>query len=192
MVIDGLHYPFGIESGAGDDWQKPATWDAGVSSLNDWGYDRPRVLSPALLPRMIRQPVTTARVRFVETLSDLHTLERSIDSQVHLGPEALAWQTVFNGEQPITFPPQTTRRIIIDLDNYYCAYPEIVVSGGQGSSIRLYWAEALFEDQKAHANQIYTAFPTKGNRDVIESKYFYGTGDTFLLDGSDHRSYTTL
>ncbi len=195
LIIDGEQYPWNIEFGAGDDWQKPNVHDHGVSFLNDFGFDRPRFLSPALLPAMIRQLVTTARVRFVEHLDDTHSLvthARPVDLKLQLPQEIEDWQALLDGKRPVTIMPHTTRRIIIDLDNYYCAYPEVITSGGQGSAIRLYWSESLYETQDAHLTNGHSFTLRKGNRDAIDNKYFSGTGDTFLADGGEKRIFDTL
>ena len=76
-------------------------------------------------------------------------------------------------------PANTTRRVIIDLEQYYCAYPEMVTSGGKGSSIRVNWAEALYESREGYG--------VKGNRNEIEGKEFWAVGDTFLPDGGSNR-----
>lgn len=86
----------------------------------------------------------------------------------------------------ITVPPNRRIRLIIDLENYYCAYPKLNVSGGKGSCVKISWAESLFEsaDLISHTD--------KGNRDEIEGKYFKGIGDTFYPDGGENRTFDTL
>ena len=37
------------------------------------------------------------------------------------------------------------RRAIVDLDAYACAYPELTLTGGAASLVRLTWSEALLE-----------------------------------------------
>ena len=81
---------------------------------------------------------------------------------------------------PLTIPANTTRRVIVDLGNYYCAFPEIVTSGGKGSKVRIRWAEALYDEPETG---------DKGNRDEIEGKYFVGIGDTFEPDGGQNREF---
>ncbi len=73
--------------------------------------------------------------------------------------------------------------MIVDLGRYTCAYPELVVSGGSGSTLRWSWAESLFCEPEAR---------TKGNRDGIDGKYFVGLGDTFLPDGGERRVFRPL
>ncbi len=51
--------------------------------------------------------------------------------------------------------------------------PELIVSGGQGASIRLTYAEALVNEQGE-----------KGNRNQIDGKHIFGLVDEFLPSGS--------
>jgi hypothetical protein len=60
------------------------------------------------------------------------------------------------------------------------AYPELVVSKGAGSQIKVTYAEALFNDIK-----------NKGNRDSVAGKSMHGVYDIFLPDGGEHRFYST-
>ena len=60
-----------------------------------------------------------------------------------------------------------------DLGNYYCAYPNLEVSGGRGAKIRWGWTECL-RDEKGR----------KGDRAAFEGVDFtVGMVDTFLPDG---------
>src|SRR4029079_13401331 len=70
-----------------------------------------------------------------------------------------------------------------DLENYYCAYPECIVSGGDGSRLRLYWAVSLYCEPE---------HTTKGDRNAVDDKYFIGFGDTFLPDGGMQRAFHSL
>jgi hypothetical protein len=68
------------------------------------------------------------------------------------------------------------RRVLIDLDDYVCGYPELVVAGGGDAVVEVSFAESL------------TASPggrDKGNRDEIEGKHFSGFGDRYTLDGGE-------
>jgi alpha-L-rhamnosidase len=65
--------------------------------------------------------------------------------------------------------------VLIDLGNYFTAYPRLTFSGGRNSRVSVSWAEALFEpgaDGKPS--------PSKGNRDEVAGKLFHGLEDTFL------------
>ncbi len=62
--------------------------------------------------------------------------------------------------------------------------PEITVSGGAGSTLRLSWAESLFLAPDGRTG--------KGQRDEIEDKFFVGRGCSFLPDGGARRTFSTL
>ncbi len=195
IVINGQLYPWGIESGIADNWQQTAKLEQGANILSNWDFLRPRVLCPATLPPMLRKPVKTARVRFIENLkgvSSLQTFARPINLKVHLAQESHDWQALFENEHPAIIPPHSMCRIIVDLDNYYCAYPEVLTTHGQGSTIQFFWAESLFEDDIRHGNTGLNTHPRKGNRDLIDGKFFFGVGDTFLPDGGEHRIFAPL
>ena len=68
-----------------------------------------------------------------------------IRDEDHLIAEMKPWSNLLAGASPITIQPHTRRRVVIDLQNYYCAYPQIVTSGGAGAMIRLDWQESLFD-----------------------------------------------
>ncbi|HEV8246150.1 MAG TPA: hypothetical protein VGP93_10300, partial [Polyangiaceae bacterium] len=80
-------------------------------------------------------------------------------------------------------PARSKQRVILDLADYYCAYPELVTSGGAGARIATRWAESLYEQPTAGE---------KGQRDAIWNKYFIGWGETFVSDGGRERALGTL
>ena len=96
-----------------------------------------------------------------------------------------AWQRLLAGREPITVPAGTRQRVLIDLEDYYCAYPEIVTSGGRGATITVGWAESLFTEPDP-------ASIVKGNRDDVAGKYFRAPRDRFLLNGDAACTYDTL
>ena len=58
--------------------------------------------------------------------------------------------------------------ILLDRKTLTTAYPQLTVSGGKGASIRLTYAEALY-DEKHH----------KGDRDEVGTRQAEGFHDTF-------------
>ena len=67
------------------------------------------------------------------------------------------------------------------------------VSGGRDSTIRLRWAEALYENTTAKLSGGGEADARgKGNRNEIDGKCFIGDGDVFIADGGKNRVYETL
>lgn len=81
----------------------------------------------------------------------------------------------------LTVPPNTRIRLLLDRKTLVTAYPQLTVSGGKDSSIRLTYAEALF-DKDMH----------KGDRDEIAGREAKGLSDLFLPDGGPHRTFESL
>jgi hypothetical protein len=76
--------------------------------------------------------------------------------------------------------------ILLDRKTLVTAYPQLTVSGGKGSTIRLSYAEALYDDKQK-----------KGDRDAITFgdeliRTALGLRDTFLPDGGMHRAFEPL
>ena len=83
--------------------------------------------------------------------------------------------------QPVVVPAGETRDLWWDLEDYYCAYPEIETSGGKGAEITWGWTESLRDGDG-----------NKGNRDEWRGKSFSRTvTDTFRPDGRDDALFTS-
>lgn len=83
---------------------------------------------------------------------------------------------------PIVVPPHAVKRIVFDLEEYYCGYVKLKVRDGRGGQIRATWAEAAFTDAEA---------PAKSDRAGVAGKYLRGVWDEFILDG-EPRELTPL
>jgi alpha-L-rhamnosidase len=70
-------------------------------------------------------------------------------------------------------PPKTKASVLLDRSALITAYPQLLVSGGAGSRIRLTYAEALY----------YSNNRDKGNRNEIDGKHVLGVCDEFLPSG---------
>lgn len=75
-------------------------------------------------------------------------------------------------EKPFTVPAQTKASVLLDASHLTTAYLELTVSGGAGATIRLTYAEALYDDKGV-----------KGNRNELAGKHIAGVHDEFLSDG---------
>lgn len=188
--VDGGHMPWGWER----DPQAPGEWVAAAPGESPIGPGHPYFetetrtrnpqhhLIPAPLPAMLEETRQVGRVRFAS---------RSIDPEGFVAPEqhdgalAARWQALLHGGAPLVIPPGQTMRILIDLENYYCGYPELVVSGGSGAHARIGWAEGLFASSNPRDS-------VKGNRDVVEGKYMRGFYDSFVFEGGSDRCYDIL
>ena len=80
--------------------------------------------------------------------------------------------------------PAANAKITALFDQGYLttAYPTVTVTGGKGATVRLRYAESLFQTNPRG----------KGNRNEIEGKEFIGNYDEFVLDGGAHRVFRPL
>ena len=108
---------------------------------------------------------------FPTTLPDqMH--EKKTPGRVRKGPNLIA--------PGFTVQPNTTVRAYWDLEDYYCAYPELTVRGGRGATVRWGWTESLRD-----------AKDQKGDRAEVEGKEFtIGMVDTFHADGRPRGFFT--
>jgi hypothetical protein len=141
---------------------------------------------------MASRYVRVGRVRFVEEarMEDggwkmAGVAGVAVDLARDLAAEREEMERRLGNRQTVHFAAGVRRRVIIDLENYYCAYPVVVTTGGRGAVVRLEWAEALYETADAGEKR-------KGDRDEIGGKYFVGVGETFRPDGGVHREFETL
>jgi hypothetical protein len=82
---------------------------------------------------------------------------------------------------PVLIPAASHFHLLLDRKALTTAYPLLSVSGGKGASIRLTYAEALYNKDQH-----------KGDRDEVGSRTAIGITDTFLPDGGAHRSFEPL
>ena len=188
--IVGSEFAWGYERGLGENWTQPKEV-ARAMGPNQFS-DQPIVpiLHPAVLPAMVEKTVHAGRARHVQALTEMPAGELAVRASDHLPDEAAAWDRLLAGQGSMTIPAHTMRRVIVDLEDYYCAYTDVVTSGGRGSIVRSWWAEALYLEAKAEGS--YGQARVKGNRDEIEGKVFIGVGDTFEPDGGAGRLFNTL
>jgi alpha-L-rhamnosidase len=77
-----------------------------------------------------------------------------------------------SGESRIRIPVNTKARILFDFKLFTMGYPELTVVEGKGSSIKIRYAEALYEEVNL-----------KAHRDSVEGKIMFGVWDLFQPDG---------
>ncbi len=137
-------------------------------------------LKPTPLPDQLNATMRCGRVRAVE--------DRVITSAECIPEEALrhdaipSIQGLLDGTAALVVPEHTTLSFLWDLDEYYCAFPKIGISGGMNARVSWSWAEALYEQDLA----------TKGNRDEVTGRFFAGMEDRFISNGNDEQTYETL
>ena len=81
----------------------------------------------------------------------------------------------------LEIPAHSRVSLLLDRTHLTTAYPELTVSGGAKSTIRLTYAEALVDVNGE-----------KGNRNQVTGKRIVGIFDEFLPDGSTGRRFMPL
>ncbi|WP_152362030.1 family 78 glycoside hydrolase catalytic domain [Microlunatus speluncae] len=188
--LDGRIFPWGWERGEDQlDWA--AAVEVGRAYSADYANDVPptRLLVPAILPAQAESEVGGARVRLVTEYAGGPTTGIAVRTADGLADEVDGWQRLLAGE-PLTVPARTSRRVLLDLENYVCAYPRLTLRGGRDATVDLNWQEALLEPDGR-----------KGHRDEIEGKFFRSpgraaeqdpVGDRFIAGGGERESFSTL
>ncbi|MET1055809.1 MAG: alpha-L-rhamnosidase C-terminal domain-containing protein [Pedobacter sp.] len=159
--VDASLYPWG--------WEKPdfkdSTWETSLQIVHPdpvgYGTDNRWTLSPRTIPV------------FKETLTRFPFLRRAVGT--------FAGTNFLIGRTPLTIPPNQTVSVLLDNSVNTTGYPEIITSRGQGASVKLTYAESLFDDKGI-----------KGNRNEILNKAIKGNEDIFLPDGGEKRNFRPL
>jgi hypothetical protein len=188
-VCDGRTIPWGWQTGADRlDWPAAAAGDPGRARDSARPTDRQRLLVAARLPAPAQRWAAGARVRHVaEHPAGKPTRHRVVDPADHLDGEADKWQRLLDGTA-LVLPPRTCQRVLIDLDQYVCAYPVLDLDGGRDAEVRVHWQESLYETAPEAG---------KGHRDVVAGKLFGrpgleadGIGDLFIAGGGGEQHST--
>jgi hypothetical protein len=184
LDIDGASFNWDAMSGEGGGWLPVQLGEYVYHRSDHYHFSSvQRLMRPATLPPMLEISLKTIAVRHVEQAGILES-GQPIDASRNLNEEHKNWIGLLTGTGQSTYiPANTRRRVILDLGDYFCFYPELTVSGGKGSMIRLQWAESLYDDAQGER---------KTNRNDIAGKWFIGIGDTFRPDGGSSRKFDTL
>jgi alpha-L-rhamnosidase len=185
IQIDGRRYPWGSLKGEGEGWLPVKILAAGMGRWLDWQFYQQHRLQPATLPPMLTARHALGKVRHIENVTDKKTMNSALQAANHLASEAIRWQALLSRQAVIIIPAGSRKRVVVDLEDYYTVYPEVILSGGEGGCVRLSWTESLRHQPDPWNTE-------KGQRDEIEGKYFAGIADEFLLDGGKNRTYRPL
>lgn len=159
--VDAANYPWGWEQASFTDteWKIAKTISnpvpVGVGSDNLW------TMQARNIPLM------------KESFQRIAAVRRSTGIEI---PTAF-----LEGKGTISIPANSTVSILLDQNFNTVAYPEIWVSNGKGASIKMTYAEALFNKDNS-----------KGNRNEIVGKEMKGNYDIFLPDGGAQRNFRPL
>jgi alpha-L-rhamnosidase len=154
--VQGGAYPWGWEQSGYDDqgWRQAV----GVTRPASWGSGTDNLWT--LVPRGIPQ--------MEERQQRIPVICRGV-----IG--------MFGGGRSVAIPAHATTSILLDQTYNTVAYPELTVSGGKGSVIRLSYAEALVDKNG-----------NKGNRGETEGKELRGNYDVYVADGGSRRLFRPL
>ncbi|MDD2797798.1 MAG: alpha-L-rhamnosidase N-terminal domain-containing protein [Bacteroidales bacterium] len=108
----------------------------------------------------------------------------------YLAEKKLSFSKFYNFEnkQPIplksihnlTIPAHSIKRILIDNETHTTGFPELIFSKGKNASLKITYAEALFDSAWL-----------KGNRNELAGKQIQGYYDKVYPDGFDYRSFVS-
>jgi hypothetical protein len=153
--LDGKKYPWGWEFLGFDD----SKWMVS-ESLQFEGND-PWNLVPRNIAFMDNHLVQPARIRKVD------------GSAIPVGN--------WNGTSRLSIPVNCKTSILVDFDIFTMGYPELTVERGANSSVKIKYAEALYEEVNL-----------KAHRDSVEGKTMFGVWDVFRPDGNGTRTFRPL
>ena len=154
-------YPWGWETPGFDDhsWLTPGILEAahprGVGTDINWE------MTPRRIPLMEQMQQRFAIVR------------RTSGDQL---PEGF-----LTGKKIWIIPANKKITVLFDQGNLTTGYPDLLVSKGKGSKIKLTYSESLFDSKGL-----------KGNRNEIDGKSIVGYSDYFLPDGGQNRLFRPL
>jgi len=151
--------------GARFDWAWASTSGSGVAENQSWakpvsiGRAAPRGTTDAPNNwQLVADPLP--QMQYAETVAGRVARANGINLQTGSTVGAL------------TIPAHARVSILLDNSQLTTAYPALKVSGGEGSTVRLTYSEALVDDRGE-----------KGNRNQIEGKHTGGVQDEFLPGG---------
>jgi alpha-L-rhamnosidase len=164
--VDGSRYPWG--------WEQPGYEDQGwMQAVNitrpvnaGYGSDNLWTLVPRTIPLMEE---VMQRIPVVRRMRGGGTVGAAVSGAFLMGGH------------PMTIPAHDSAVILLDQTYETIAYPQLLVSKGKGSIVKMTYAEALFNDHRQ-----------KGNRNETEGKEMMGDYDIFRPDGGMQRMFRPL
>jgi alpha-L-rhamnosidase len=159
--VDAALYPWG--------WERP--------DYDDHSWKTPKILfaaHPGGFGTDINWEMTPRRIPMMEQREQIFaTVRRTSGTQV---PEGF-----LEAKTSWTIPAGKKITVLFDQSTLTTGYPELLVSKGKGSAIKMTYAESLFDSTGS-----------KGNRNDIEGKSIIGYSDYFLPDGNPNRLFRPL
>jgi alpha-L-rhamnosidase len=164
--VQGALFPWRWEQPGFDDTGWPAA--EAVGSPQPWGSGSDNWWT--LVPRGI--PLMEERQQRIPQVRRIGDGDRSMVG---------AMVNMLNGNGPITLAAHASYTVLLDQTYNTVAYPELAVSAGRGATIRLTYAESLFDKNGQ-----------KGDRGEVAGKEMRGNYDVFHPDGGLRRVFRPL
>ena len=161
----------GPYSGDPSSWETPEVVRGGAGAKGPQIYGGRTsgwMLFPSQIPDQTEYPCVPGRVKAVAKGAEFRSL--------HVYTEDEAKETV-DLAKPFAVPANTKMQLAWDLGRYYCAYPDVTLSGGKGAKFAICFAEASHRGD----NKLKTSEPDA--RGLIVGRYLPAFGDTFVSDG---------
>ncbi|MEN8193665.1 MAG: alpha-L-rhamnosidase N-terminal domain-containing protein, partial [Bacteroidota bacterium] len=175
--VDFKHYPWGWETLNFDDsgWVTPRLAMVEFAVGRGFLYGSTWYLVPRTIPFM---ESTQKRFDKVIRTSNCEVLNLFIE-----------------GKERIIIPPNTKASILVDNKVHTVGYPELILSKGNRSEVKITYSEALifndaYTDEFVDGN--ITFEDVKGNRNETEGKKIFGIYDIFYPDGGEGRVFRPL
>jgi len=152
------------------DWE----WDAAGTDASAW--EKSKVLSRAAAREALDAPNSWELVQ--DLLPPMEHRPGGAGNIVRV--EGIESASEFPSA-PLDIPANSHVILLLDNRVLETAYPELTLSGGRDSEIKLTYSEALYD---AHGK--------KGNRNEIAGRHIEGITDVIIADGKDARSFHPL
>ena len=159
--VQAQKYPWGWQEKDYDDaaWQKPVVMERGrPQNVEGHAYWQ---LAAREIPPLEHKPQRFAAVRRSQNV----TIPKNF----------------LTGKGAVMIPANTTATILLDQAVLTTAYPQLLVSGGQGSEVKISFAETMFDPKFK-----------KPNRNQVEGMQMFGNHDLFYPDGGTNRLFEPL
>lgn len=127
-----------------------------------FGTDNKWTLTPRAIPQMEEKKQRIQKIRRVHGIENING-------------------DLLEGDHSVEIPSNKEVTLLLDHSFETVGYPVLKVSGGEGSKIKMTYAESLFDNNGE-----------KGNRNEIKGKTIKGFYDVFYPDGGEERSFSPL
>lgn len=186
-------------SGGGEGWRPVRRLHLGSDARERTRVGGEHLLTPATLPAPLHRPRRSGRVRHASGRAPAAAAGKPGPANAkwtgvpyrdaeHDAGLARAWGRLWKDAAPLVVPPRSLLRVLVDFEDYLCAWPSLEMAGNGRAEVGLFWAESLFReavDSTGCEGRVEAMEKAKGRRDLIDEKFFQGVGDRFRLPGGE-------